>query len=300
MMVFYSAANPELNRVIVGGRNLSDAYVFKKAPNYSKFKKIIQYSPASYLPTEDIEMEIQDAVLARRIKAQFDAFWNRSDLNMSFDNSTLTLPLASLAAAKADFYATTTQDAVYARHLFSVPFLQPKDSNIEGLFVQMLDSAQKSVWITTPYFHLTKKLEQAMRNAHTRGVQITVLTNTDMSGDDFAPSAVTNANRSGIRTLAKDITIRSWDTPEIMLHAKMMLIDDDLLYVGSINLNMRSFVHDNENGVLLTGKPIIDRYKDLFMNYYFPHTHVVDPKELKPGLKATPINILLYLIDDLF
>ncbi|AHB41208.1 hypothetical protein P148_SR1C00001G0413 [candidate division SR1 bacterium RAAC1_SR1_1] len=48
------------------------------------------------------------------------------------------------------------------------------------------------------------------------------------------------------------------------IHAKMMLIDDQILYLGSINFSANSMDNNREIGILLTDKMIIKKFKYIF------------------------------------
>ena len=52
--------------------------------------------------------------------------------------------------------------------------------------------------------------------------------------------------------------------------APAILIDDKLLYLGGTNLNRRSFLHDIEGGLLVTGRAPIAKFNEIYDNVYLP------------------------------
>lgn len=275
-----------LNRTIVGGRNLSDAYTFQQAPDHTEFPQLIQYKTETYMPVEDIEVETKGNEITQSSRAQYLAFWNRDPVSLQFRNPFKHLPSSALADLKTEalvenFDKKSSAHKVFARHFWHVPFQNVGTvPGLEDMFVQMIDSAKTSVQIVTPYFNMPDKLEAALKRASKRGVTIQAITNASLSGDDFLPNVVTAANKIGMRVLAQDIEFATWANSKIMLHSKMMLVDSELMYVGSVNFNRRSFSHDVENGLLLMGKEPILRFFNLFHSRYMPKTEPLSRSDI--------------------
>jgi len=57
-----------------------------------------------------------------------------------------------------------------------------------------------------------------------------------------------------------------------------MLIDNELLYIGSANMNLRTFRHDIENGIVLTG-PVVQEFNEYFENFYLKNATALDSKQ---------------------
>ena len=69
------------------------------------------------------------------------------------------------------------------------------------------------------------------------------------------------------------------------MHAKAMLIDDDLLYIGSGNFDYRTLVQDIENGFLLTGQMARDLQK-LYAEYF------LDLKNVRPVTDKLGVGLI--------
>jgi cardiolipin synthase len=101
-------------------------------------------------------------------------------------------------------------------------------------FVQLILSARKRVWIATPYFVPDLNVVSALQIAALKGLDIRILL-PDKS-DNFIITLATRNYVSELRKLG--ITFLQYK-PGFM-HQKTMLVDDDLSYIGSANLDNRS------------------------------------------------------------
>lgn len=242
--------NPLDNVVYIGGRNIHDGFVFVKTPDHSDFPELIQYGSAEgsdegFAPWRDYEMRIRSKNLATQIASHFMTLWQRDSKSVylrSINQNTVT-------THKADpKYFDRASDVALVRHFMSVPYKD--DDALEKLYIDIFDSAQKSIRLSTPYFRPTKRLGEAMERAVVRGVEITLITRIDLSGDT-GDIILSEVNKTGINHFLNKIKIYEYTEPGVILHSKVILIDGKLSIIGSVNLNKRSFVHDMENGVLV-------------------------------------------------
>ena len=108
-----------------------------------------------------------------------------------------------------------------------------------------LRQVRHRVLIANAYFipdpHLSRLLQRVAR----RGVEVDVL----VPGDSDHPF-VQAASRATFEPLLK-AGVRVWERQEVMLHAKAAVLDEDLLVVGSANLDTRSFRHNLELNLVL-------------------------------------------------
>jgi cardiolipin synthase A/B len=109
------------------------------------------------------------------------------------------------------------------------------DNNLK-LFTSLIHTAQRKLFITTPYFVPDDSLMTAITSAAQRGVDVVLLS-----------SAVSNqfwvhhAQHSYYEDLLRaGVRIFLLDAPAL-LHAKHLSIDDDIAVIGSSNLDLRSF-----------------------------------------------------------
>ena len=115
----------------------------------------------------------------------------------------------------------------------------------EQNYINILNYATKSCYISTPYLIPTYSLLDAMRNAALRGVDVHLI----VPGipDKKAVYAVAKSNFRYLMDSGVKIHIYK---PGFN-HMKSAIADDELAFVGTINFDFRSLVHHFECGTLL-------------------------------------------------
>jgi cardiolipin synthase A/B len=104
------------------------------------------------------------------------------------------------------------------------------------LFIALVHEAREKVVIITPYFVPDTALLAAMQIAARRGVQVKLI----VSGiaDQFLVSRAQWSYYDEL--LEAGVEIYEVEPP-VILHAKNMSIDDNIIVIGSSNMDMRSF-----------------------------------------------------------
>jgi phosphatidylserine/phosphatidylglycerophosphate/cardiolipin synthase-like enzyme len=165
-----------------------------------------------------------------------------------------------------------------ARHFISVPY--EDDHALEDYFVELIDAAQHHVQIVNPYLNLTPKLAQAFDRALARGVRIDTVGRIDLKGD-IGGKFLTAINKLFVEKYGDRINIREFKAPDVVLHSKIMMIDERLVTISSVNLNNRSFFHDSENGMTVLDPACYRRMKAIYDDYV-AHSNPVDTKVMVP------------------
>ncbi len=144
-------------------------------------------------------------------------------------------------------------------HLFGdAPSPFDKEMVGEGTFINIINSAKEYVFITTPYIVIDYALMSALRNAALRGIDVRIV----------APhipdkKIVFNVTRSHYKMLL-DAGVKIYEYTPGFIHAKNVIADDKIAFVGTINLDYRSLAHHFECGALLYGAPCISDIKNDF------------------------------------
>ena len=135
---------------------------------------------------------------------------------------------------------------------------------VENELIDWIESADQELILVSAYLIPTPELEQAIERAENRGVRVRILTNSLRSNNHVAAhSAYRNhvqqllghgAEVHEVRVFAKDRALYM-DAPigdkHLGLHSKLLLIDNDLSYIGSANLDPRSLRLNTEMGLLI-------------------------------------------------
>lgn len=167
-------------------------------------------------------------------------------------------PEAALgSAAGADVSDATIIDAQVVP---SGPSFE-NDNNLK-LFVLLIQSAQRRVSITSPYFVPEESTLLAIITAAARGVDVELFVSA--IGDQFL---VYHAQRSYYEALLRaGVSIHLYREPTV-LHSKHFSIDDEVAVIGTSNMDIRSFSLNMEVSLLVRGRAFVDRMREVEDHY---------------------------------
>jgi cardiolipin synthase len=118
----------------------------------------------------------------------------------------------------------------------------------ERVFLSILHRARSHVTLTTPYFIPSESLLQAIETASLRGVRVELIVPEVMD-----QPLVGLAQASYFEELLDaGVVIRRY--PKRFLHSKLLTVDGRAAVVGSSNLDIRSFMLNNEINILIYGR----------------------------------------------
>lgn len=112
----------------------------------------------------------------------------------------------------------------------------------EGLYLQILNTAQKYVYIATPYLIIDNTVKTALCMAAKSGVKIIILT--PHIPDKWYVHPVTQYNYLELL----EAGIRIFEYTPGFIHSKLFVSDDKIATVGTVNMDYRSFVFHFECG----------------------------------------------------
>jgi cardiolipin synthase len=125
-------------------------------------------------------------------------------------------------------------------------------------FLCAIFEARRRIWIATPYFVPDEALVHALLLAIRRGVSVQILVplRSNHRTADLAGAAYLRElrNAGGV--------IRCYEPG--MMHAKILLVDDDVGFLGSANMDRRSFFLDYEIALLVADREEVARMEAWF------------------------------------
>ncbi|WP_194722946.1 cardiolipin synthase [Noviherbaspirillum malthae] len=132
------------------------------------------------------------------------------------------------------------------------------DFAVYKTYISAIAHADKYVHLTTAYFVPDRQIVDAMIDAARRGVDVRIIfpSFTDVG-------LLLYAGRSYYDELLK-AGIRVYERKAAMLHAKTAVIDGVWSTIGSTNLDMRSFLHNDEINAVVLSAEFADRMEALF------------------------------------
>lgn len=163
----------------------------------------------------------------------------------------------------------------------------------ENVYMNMITSATKSIYISTPYLILDENMITALCLAAKSGIDVRIVT-----PSKYDKWMIHQATRSFYRDLVRSGVHVFEYTPGFM-HAKTMVIDDRAAIVGSVNWDYRSLYLHFESAVWMCNTDTVHEvYKD--MQKSFELSDEVLPEELNYHRGWSLFRLVLRLIAPIF
>jgi phosphatidylserine/phosphatidylglycerophosphate/cardiolipin synthase-like enzyme len=226
-------------RAIVGGRNLEDRYF------------------TSWI---DLDAWVEGPVV-RDIQEGFLRSWDFFARNIEEGASPARV-----------FEHQTGAGNQRARFVQSRPWLG--EYHVMETVVTAIQLARKRILVSSQYLVLPESLLlEALTDAARRGVEVLILTNSYLTGQEVGFSAGHSITlrycgpllESGARVYEMKGTEEE-KAPQPYLHAKEFYIDGKWAAIGSFNLSMRSCFIESENLVLIEDPGFVERCEEAFLD----------------------------------
>ncbi len=130
----------------------------------------------------------------------------------------------------------------------------------ESIYLNMINKAQKYIYITTPYLIIDNEIQMALSLAAKNGVDIKIIT--PHMADKSYVHMVTRSYYEPL--IAAGVKIYEY-TPGF-IHAKTCVCDDKYAVVGTINMDYRSLYFHFECAAFICGGTVIDDIKSDFLD----------------------------------
>ena len=124
--------------------------------------------------------------------------------------------------------------------------------------LQAISSATKKIYITSPYFIPGESLMDALIVAIQSGIDVKII----IPGISDSKMVNAAANAYYTELLAYDAKIYKYNKG--FVHAKTMIIDDELTIIGSANMDYRSFDLNFEVNAMVYSKSLAQKLTDAF------------------------------------
>lgn len=163
------------------------------------------------------------------------------------------------------------------------------DNNLK-FYTSMVHAAKKRVGIVVPYFIPDESFLDALTAAAQRGVEVTMI-----NSDAIDKILAGHAQRSYYEELLEaGVNVYLYKKP-VFLHAKQVLIDDEVAIVGSSNLDIRSFELDLEVTTIIYDKGVAEQLEKIERHYLKRSKRVTQVGWLKRPLRYKMLDSLARL-----
>lgn len=227
-----------------GGINISSVYSQGSSVNWARRSK------STKSPTErgwrDTQIEVRGPAVAD-MQGIFFATWNQQD-------EAARQPQPGLKPVY--FPRLTAQGNRYLRVVASSP--EDAENIIYVDLLSAIQQSRRSVHLTMAYFSPDPQTIDALRAAAERGVDVSLV----LPG--FSDLwLILEAGRSHYTTLLKS-GVKIYERHDSLVHAKTAVIDGVWSTVGSMNMDIRSFLHNSEINVVVLGDEFGDEMEAMF------------------------------------
>lgn len=130
--------------------------------------------------------------------------------------------------------------------------------NILFSIIKAIASARTQILITTPYFIPGDRLKDALIIAAKSGVKVRLLV--PYQSDSRIVNTAAKSYYSELLAIGVDIFLYK----KGFIHSKTLVIDDDLVILGSANMDVRSFDINFEINTLIYGQKLAQQLVDVF------------------------------------
>lgn len=195
-------------------------------------------------------------------------YWKDNGLKIEGDalNSMLVLFLTTWNAnyKKKDeefdhfFKEHTISNDVYVQPFGDCPAPIFHEYVSENAYLNIINSAKKYLYITTPYLIIDFTVLNQLRLAAKRGVDVRIIV--PHIPDKKLVFWVTQSNYNELINAG----VRIYEYTPGFIHSKYILSDDEISILGTVNFDYRSFVHHFECASLMTNIP---NYNEMYRDY---------------------------------
>ncbi|MES2745707.1 MAG: phospholipase D family protein [Bdellovibrionota bacterium] len=279
---------------VLGGRNIGDEY-FDLAVDGS---------------FRDLDIFAQGPI-SEELTQTFDSYW-KSENSVPFFSDKINVALSGAKSEewsnlRQDFALDRGKNSggflAQSKNLFTLPEIHkqliwaPADAmadspeifsgDAEGVEDQLKDwpEPQKSLLIESAYFIPTHALLKQFQGFLSRSVHIQVLTNSLQSNDVLMAHAGYMGKREDILRMGIDLFEWRRDLnksgksksanpygSQAGLHSKAFVIDDEYVFIGSVNLDGRSIHLNTESGLMVHSRELARRVTDYIKGGMNPQT----------------------------
>jgi len=158
------------------------------------------------------------------------------------------------------------------------------------LFLSLMYAAQRKLIIVSPYFVPDEAMLLAIATACQRGVDVQLFVSEE--GDQ---AMVYHAQRSYYEALLR-AGVRIWMYRKpFILHSKSMTVDDEVVVIGSSNMDMRSFGLNLEVSMLVRGEEFVTEMRDVEQSYRELSRELTLDEWMQQPLRSTVLDNLARL-----
>jgi putative cardiolipin synthase len=274
--------------VVAGGRNVGDEYygvdpefnmrdrdMLATGPVVSELGKSFDsfWNSPWAVPFEAVVDTPADPDEATALQAQV--------LSFAHNPPALPFPVRFTASELEAAVARVVKELIWAEAEVHYDLPEPEDGDTDGenyarvgnAIGRLVGGAREEVLIQTPYLIPKPRGVAAIETLRSRGVSLKVMTNS-LASTDMVPAQAAYARwrqqmlqrgaevfelRPDASLASRFVHLRTEPAPALTLHAKSMVIDREIVYVGTYNLDRRSASLNTEVALVVRSAELAER-----------------------------------------
>ena len=156
----------------------------------------------------------------------------------------------------------------------------------KNAIMNIINRAEKYLYVTTPYLIIDYDLTQALRAAAKRGVDVRLIT------PGIRDKKIIKVMTKSTYPVLISAGVRIFEYTPGFIHEKLIISDDYTALVGTVNLDCRSLVHNFENALWIYGSPEIMDMRDGFIET-ISKSREIGKKEARLNIVERVVRILV-------
>lgn len=162
--------------------------------------------------------------------------------------------------------------------VFNDPYNNTKNRDIQNMILNDLRSAEERIDLVT-YNYSDTKTAEALIDAAKRGIEVNLVIDEDNADDDV----IRKMEKGGVNVVTA--------VSDGLMHAKYIIVDDDITISGSANMTLSSFSYDNNFMIRIVSSDIAEifraEFSEMFDDQIFgensPHNKPAEGVQLSDG-----------------
>lgn len=189
----------------------------------------------------DTHIQIQGPAV-KQLQALFSQSWQQAGEHTEFGDKYFP----TVASAGGDLVTIVANDS------------ESDDRSLYGTYLAAFKHSSRRLWMTHAYFAPNEELLTALVEAAQRGVDVRLIV------PSFSDShVVLNATKATFTRLL-EAGVKIYELKDALLHAKSVVVDGTVSIIGSSNLDMRSFLHNDEVNAIVISRDTARRMEEVF------------------------------------
>ena len=134
-----------------------------------------------------------------------------------------------------------------------------EENSIEYVYLSLIRCAQKNIFIETPYLTLDDRIFKALSSAALKNIDVTIII------PSKPDEKIVHASTLQYSDKLTAFGVKVYKYPAF-IHSKLIIIDESIASLGTVNFNNRSMHLDLENTAILYGGNMLDSLNKTFQD----------------------------------